>query len=338
MKVKQEGVCVVVLATVKNVDLVFVVYRQANKPGSSNLSINTKFFLKVSLARLPKLNMPLPGKIKQLIDEIYFAYIKDLPPKIYRDDVTRQIGLTLTDLTLINVALEPKRLVYQQYKEDNLMTDKNAALAAGFHFMITGVDLKNQTRVVLDYVFGRPGPAKEEDNKKKHDKKNKPGETPGKPSKPGEGSTPSEPTKPGGGTNSPPPLADKPGEPPADNPGKTPKEDGKEMAEKKDGTKQVAPLKNQQGFLTFSNIGVDYRVEKNSNTLFIEFDAKCVVGPLGATLVGFALYIQFRNDSTFQYLKLDNVLIGFEGLIIAFDKPPVTLAGVGLSSALSCGA
>jgi hypothetical protein len=127
-KVKQEGVCVVVSATVENVDLVFVVYRQANKPGSSNLSINTKFFLKVSLARLPKLNMPLPGKIKQLIDEIYFAYIKDLPPKIYRDDVTRQIGLTLTDLTLINVALEPKRLVYQQYKEDNLM------ISTAFHY------------------------------------------------------------------------------------------------------------------------------------------------------------------------------------------------------------
>jgi hypothetical protein len=40
-----------------------------------NLSINTKFFLKVLLARLLKLNMPLLGKIKQLIDEIYFAYI-----------------------------------------------------------------------------------------------------------------------------------------------------------------------------------------------------------------------------------------------------------------------
>ncbi|KAL1592601.1 hypothetical protein SLS60_011017 [Paraconiothyrium brasiliense] len=338
-KVKQEGVCIVVSATVKNVDLVFVVYRQANKAGPSNLSINTKYFLKVSLARLPKLNMPLLGEIKQPIDEICFAYIKDLPPKIYKNDVTRQIGLTLTDLTLINVALKPKRLVYQKYKEDNLMTDKDAALAAGSHFTVIGVDLKNQTRVVLDYVFGRPGAAKKEDDKEKDakkkddkekddtqkdEKKNKPEEIPGTPSKPGEGSKPSEPAKPGGRT--------KPIKPPADNPAKTPKEDSKEVADNKDGTKQVAPFKSQQGPLTFANIGVHYKVEKDSNTLFIEFDAKCVLGPLGVTLVGFALYIQFGNDTSFNNLKLENVEIGFEGLIIAFDKPPLTLAGAFIST------
>lgn len=330
--VKAEGVCIIASASVKNVDLVFVMYRQANKLPTSNLPLNTKFFLKVSFARLPTLNLPLVGEIRQPIDDIYFAFVKGLPPKVYKNDVTKEVGLTLTDLILINTALGTKPLVDKKYKEDNAMTDKDAALAAGFHFMVIGVDLKNQTRVVLDYVFGQPGAAKKKEDKEKKngeaakDRKAQekiPGEAPGESSKLGEKSKPSEPVKPGAGGDKPPKTL-------ADTPGNKPKGDGKEVAAKyqpKGWSKQTAPFKNQQGPLTYTNVGVDYKVEGDINTLFIEFDAKCVIGPLGATLVGFALYIQFDRDDTLQRLKLDKVSIGFEGLIVAFDKPPVTLAG-----------
>ncbi|KAK3694272.1 hypothetical protein B0T22DRAFT_66280 [Podospora appendiculata] len=90
-------------------------------------------------------------------------------------------------MNTVLLSLGLKQLTYREIKPKASMTDNDAAIAAGFHFFIIGIDNKNETRVVMDYLFGtpkqqapvQPGPEKPD--------------TPAGPKKP---DTPSDPPKP----------------------------------------------------------------------------------------------------------------------------------------------
>ncbi|KAI5777099.1 hypothetical protein EDC01DRAFT_761429 [Geopyxis carbonaria] len=80
-----------------------------------------------------------------------------------------------------------------------------------------------------------------------------------------------------------------------------------------------APFKKKTGALAISNIGVSYA----SKTVTITFDATFELGPVGLSLLGFALGLQFDSLHAAPQISVD-----LEGLAASFDRPPLLIAGI----------
>ena len=76
------------------------------------------------------------------------------------------------------------------------------------------------------------------------------------------------------------------------------------------------------GPISISNIGLKYK----DNTLYVLIDASFVLGPVGFTFVSAAIEINLEGK-TIQQLTGRNVSFSLAGLDIAFDRPPLQLAG-----------
>lgn len=85
----------------------------------------------------------------------------------------------------------------------------------------------------------------------------------------------------------------------------------------------MAPYKKTAGPISISNIGFQYK----DNTLSILLDAAFLLGPIGFTLIGFSIDIDFnRPGATIQKVPLPSFSLA--GLAVAFDQPPITIAGL----------
>ncbi|KAF4986973.1 hypothetical protein FGRMN_10596 [Fusarium graminum] len=100
------------------------------------------------------------------------------------------------------------------------------------------------------------------------------------------------------------PVAANPDDPPADDSGAA-------------GQSTQAPLKETAGPLTISNVSLDY---KNS-TLDIVFDATFVMGPVGFSLPGFAVGLNFTS------LEMPTPSASLQGMAASLNKRPLTIAG-----------
>ncbi|KAF5656962.1 hypothetical protein FHETE_10691 [Fusarium heterosporum] len=83
------------------------------------------------------------------------------------------------------------------------------------------------------------------------------------------------------------------------------------------GQSTQAPFKKTAGPLSISNVSLDY---KNS-TLEIVFDATFVMGPVGFSLLGFAVGLNFTS------LDMPTPSASLQGMAASFNKPPLTIAG-----------
>ncbi|KAI8207724.1 hypothetical protein K4K52_002067 [Colletotrichum sp. SAR 10_76] len=81
------------------------------------------------------------------------------------------------------------------------------------------------------------------------------------------------------------------------------------------------PLKKKAGPLSVSNVGLKYK----GKTLSIILDASFDLGPLAFALLGFSIDLEIK---TLDSLKDVKVSFALEGLSAAFDKPPLTIAGI----------
>jgi hypothetical protein len=100
-----------------------------------------------------------------------------------------------------------------------------------------------------------------------------------------------------------------------------------EPKEKSKPTKGMAPFKKAMGPLSIENIGLQYKGEK----LGIVLDATFMLGPICLVLLGFGVRFPFgqkkkQQDATAQF-DLSNIEVTLSGLIVSFDKPPLTVAG-----------
>lgn len=86
-----------------------------------------------------------------------------------------------------------------------------------------------------------------------------------------------------------------------------------------DGSSAEAPLKKQVGPLSISNLGLKFVDGK----LRITLDAMFELGPLAFSLLGFGIDLDIKDLS-----KVPDISISVEGLAAAFDKPPITIAGI----------
>ncbi|RWA09800.1 hypothetical protein EKO27_g5282 [Xylaria grammica] len=86
-----------------------------------------------------------------------------------------------------------------------------------------------------------------------------------------------------------------------------------------DGDSASAPFKKKAGPLSISNIGLKYA----DSELHIRFTATFELGPLEFSLIGFSLNLELKGLKSISLLPPS-----LEGLAVAFERPPLTLAGI----------
>lgn len=87
-----------------------------------------------------------------------------------------------------------------------------------------------------------------------------------------------------------------------------------------DATSAQAPLKKKTGPLSLKNVGLKYSGKK----LHIMLDATFHLGPLEFSLIGFSIGLGITSLSEVPSVSTPDL----QGLAAAFDKPPLTIAGV----------
>ncbi|KAH7006886.1 hypothetical protein EDB80DRAFT_842092 [Ilyonectria destructans] len=91
--------------------------------------------------------------------------------------------------------------------------------------------------------------------------------------------------------------------------------------EDSDGGSASAPFKKKAGPLSISNISLKY-VDK---ILHIGFNATFELGPLGFSLLGFTINLELTS---LDISKIKFPTFSLEGFSVAFEKPPLTIAGI----------
>ena len=74
--------------------------------------------------------------------------------------------------------------------------------------------------------------------------------------------------------------------------------------------------------ISISNIGLKY----NKNILSILIDTSFVLGPVGFTFLGAAIKTNLKDKNILELISA-NVSFDLAGLIVAFDRPLLRLAG-----------
>lgn len=90
-------------------------------------------------------------------------------------------------------------------------------------------------------------------------------------------------------------------------------------AKEDDGSSAQAPFKKKACPLSISNIGLEYSEKK----FHIMFDATFEPGPLGFSLIGFSIDLGITSLD-----KIPEISASIQGLSAAFEKPPLSIAGI----------
>ncbi|KAJ4287909.1 hypothetical protein N0V88_007529 [Collariella sp. IMI 366227] len=85
----------------------------------------------------------------------------------------------------------------------------------------------------------------------------------------------------------------------------------------------TVPLKKQKGSLKISGIGLFF----DSGVLEIHLDARVSIGPIGAGIKGLAVMFNLSKAKGLHDLLKCDVDVRIDGFDMAFDRPPVMLAG-----------
>ncbi|KAI1092447.1 hypothetical protein F5B19DRAFT_209814 [Rostrohypoxylon terebratum] len=96
---------------------------------------------------------------------------------------------------------------------------------------------------------------------------------------------------------------------------------GDEEKSDSDGTNASAPFKKTSGPLSISGIGLKYE----DKVLHISFNARMELGPAGLSLLGFSINLGLTNLDLKQATLLPPSL---EGFAVAFERKPLTIAGI----------
>lgn len=88
-----------------------------------------------------------------------------------------------------------------------------------------------------------------------------------------------------------------------------------------DGSSASAPFKKRTGPLSISNVGLKYLDKK----LHIMFDATFELGPLSFSLIGFNINLELTS---LDISKIPFPTASIQGFSAAFEKPPLTIAGI----------
>ncbi|QGI71151.1 hypothetical protein CEK26_003488 [Fusarium fujikuroi] len=88
-----------------------------------------------------------------------------------------------------------------------------------------------------------------------------------------------------------------------------------------DGGSASAPFKKKAGPLSINNMSLKY----TDQILRIGFDATFELGPIGFSLLGFTINLKLTS---LDLSKIEIPKFSLEGFAVAFEKPPLTIAGI----------
>lgn len=92
-----------------------------------------------------------------------------------------------------------------------------------------------------------------------------------------------------------------------------------------DSGSSMAAYKKSMGPLSIRNIGFKYK----DNILSVLMDATFELGPIGMSILGFSIGIDFGSDFTLQKLPpWPSIVVSLSGLAVEFDRPPISIAGL----------
>lgn len=210
---------------------------------------------------------------------------------LWVQDSAKGLGLTRAEVGLINSKLEASsdKLVFKERAKTKTAND--LVIAAGSHFVLVLRDSKGSPSVILDHVFGAS-------------KDEKPSSSTTDPS-----STSVSKSSSAVGTKAGSDVGAKTSAGPPPPPGG-------------DSGSSMAPYKKSVGPLSISNIGFQYK----DGILGVLFDATFLLGPVGFTLIGFSLDLEFGGKFNLQ--NLPKVKPSIKGLSVAFNRPPLIIAGL----------
>ncbi|CAI4214897.1 unnamed protein product [Parascedosporium putredinis] len=217
----------------------------------------------------------------------------------------QEAGITKAEFDILAEMSENNkdRLFFKPDKADaDKILDTDFVLLAASHFMVIAKNSKGEERAVLDYIFARPKPR----------------------SKP-----------------KPPAISGPDSE--DDYYRRDPNEDvlapagDAQSSSEKEVSK--APWKATIGPLSIENIGLQFDLK--TQRLGIVLDATFLMGPIGLALLGFGLSAKLGGESKAKpkppntvgqkglgdSLALSELAVSLEGMIVSFDRPPVTVAG-----------
>lgn len=270
--------------------LTFIQYHDAKWPKGTP----SKRIIKASLTSLPKVDIPLVGELVQPFDEMYYMWVQDGT----NTNASKTPGINRAEVTMLNKLLEAvgkevktvKTLVFKEkYKDTKNQT--HILVDPGSHFAVIISDSTGQRTCLLDYQFGSTTTKPEGQTKESEKKLPSPIPSP-------ENKLPDE-------TKSP--------SPPQPSPSSS-----KDSSDDANGTAH-APLKKKSGSLNISSIGLKYA----KKILQVKFSASMELGPVAFELLGLAINIEMTSLTS---IKFDSVEL--EGLSAAFEKPPLTIAGL----------
>ncbi|KAH7374482.1 hypothetical protein B0T11DRAFT_268648 [Plectosphaerella cucumerina] len=273
----------------------------------------SKRFLRLACHGLPSVEVPVIGDLTQPFDEMYFMWVQDASNTTAKGSPP---GLTKAEVALLNKELGDDPIYYKLTKDASDYQDGDVIVEAGCHFVIVMNGQGGSKDVVLDYVFAKPTPEEAAavppptaalKAHARHQRKHGPNSV--------VRSRPlrvSEPERDGavvlGGTAGDPAPSD-------------------ETAADAGGGTTKAPLDKSIGPFSISNIGLKF----TNSTLSVCLDAKVAIGPIGLSMMGFSIDMHFGGQydlqNNFPTPLNGGIGVSLQGMVVSFDKPPVTIAG-----------
>jgi len=279
-----------------------VQYQPATPPGASSRPPPRRVFA-MEITGLPSVDIPLIGDLTQPFDEMVLVYVQAKP----KEDTSG--GLTWAEMNAINGELQnlgKRTLPFRMTKKQENYVDSDVLIPIGAHFILVLKDGKGQPNVVLDYLFYTPTASLSSEAR----------------------------------VSSKVVLARRKRraifgqlktrvtiESDAESDDEDDLEDDSDVDDnaQPDPGAAKAPYEKKIGPLTIRNMGFKYSGGKEP-TLSIIMDASIALGPIGLDILGFSLDLTFSKGITI--FQLPTPSFSLSGLGVAFDQPPVILAGM----------
>lgn len=260
-------------------EFTFAQYRGVKWPAN----VASKKAIKVSVKQLPEIDIPIIGNLTQPFDEMFYMWVQD---RSGRNDAKAAPGLTRAEVKSINDQVTDKLMFKETSKTP---ADTDVVIEAGSHFVLVLKGEKDDPKVIIDYVFGKPTSKSPE---------------------------PALLSGPEGESNV---TA-------SDSPKDTTAHLQSARARDSNSTSSgssMAAYKKSIGPLSISNIGFKYK----DGSLSVLLDATFVLGPIGFTLLGFSIGINLSGGFTLQKLPA-HLDVSLSGLSVEFDRPPIAISGL----------
>lgn len=336
----KETAMIVLVASIHlpSVSLTFTQWRDTNWDDD----VPSKRIIKVGVSEIGPITAPIVGKVDELpLEELAYVWVSDKATQALKDkkklEAEAKAGVTRAEFDSLGPKLYKKdRLFYKSPKaEPGEVKNGDVVLQAGSHFMVIAKNTKGESTAMIDHIFGRPKPVAKpksevELNRERLRQKRKLAYR----------------------WNN---IIDE-------------YDEIDEMilapTDTQDLNKDLSkgPFKVTIGPLTIENIGLEFDLV--NQRLGIVFDATFLMGPIGLALIGFGLSARLgkpRNDKdkdkdiegTSQNLirlldddkkeeeeagsgiPISELEVNLKGLLVSFDRPPVTVAGGFMKSDIS---